>query len=129
MSSRVMSGRRKTFGVNEKVITLRIFPDAANPPSFTSTGGVASVARVSAGLYRITLQDAYFSCVGKHATYMAPAATTDMYAQFQAMANLGTANPVTADVALKTGAANTEAAAANANNHIDVEMVFEDSSV
>lgn len=124
-----MAGRRKTFGTNEKVITLRIFPDAANAPTFTAKDGVASVARVSAGLYRITLQDAYYSCAGKQATYSAAAATVDLYPQFQGMSNLGTANPVTVDIALKTGSANTEAPAANANNHLDVEIVFEDSAV
>lgn len=124
-----MAGRRKTFGTNEKVITLRIFPDAGNPPTFTSTGGVATVARVSAGLYRITLQDAYYSCVCKRADYSAAAATVDLYPQFQGMLNLGTGNPVTCDVALKTGSANTEAPAASGNNHIDVELVFEDSAV
>ena len=116
------------FGITEKTVRVRIFPDAGNAPSFTSQGGVAGVSRVSAGLFRIALQDAYFSNVEKQATYSAGANNVDLYAQFQGIANLGTSTPATVDVALKTGAVNTDAAAAAANNHIDVTLVFEDSA-
>jgi hypothetical protein len=128
MASRLTSGRTQTFGLKEKAIRLRIFPDAANPPTFTSQGGVASVVLQATGLFRVTLQDAYYSCVEKQATYSAAANNVDLYPQFQGMSNLGTSTPVTVDVALKTGATNTNAAAAGANNHIDVTLVFEDSS-
>ncbi len=128
MASRTMSGRTKSFGVDLKMITLRIFPDAGNTPTFTSEGGVASVALQGAGLFRVTLQDSYRSCVSKQATYSAAANNVDIYCQFQGMSNLNTTTPVTFDVALKTGATNTNAAAAAANNHIDVFILFEDSA-
>jgi hypothetical protein len=123
-----MSGRTQTFGIKEKTVRVRIFPDAASAPTFSSQGGIASVVLQATGLFRITFQDAYFSCVEKQATYSAAANNVDLYPQFQGMANLGTATPTTCDVALKTGATNTNAAAANANNHIDVTFTFEDSA-
>jgi hypothetical protein len=126
MASRIMAAVTKYFGRQRKGIELRIFPDAGNAPTFTSEGGVASVVLQATGLFRVTLQDSYARCVRKHATYSAGANNVDLYAQFQGMSNLGTSSPVAFDVALKTGATNTNAAAAAANNHIDVSLVFAD---
>lgn len=129
MASRVMKGREKTFGTNEKVVRLKIFPDGSSTPSFTSQGGVASVALTATGKFTITLSDAYHSLVAFNATYSTSADNVDLYAQAGAVSNLGTSTPATAVVKLKTGATNTDAAAAADDNYISVELVFEDSSI
>lgn len=129
MASRIMSGREKTFGTNEKVVRVKIFPDSSNDPSYTSQGGVASVARSAAGKFLVTLSDAYYSLVSFDATYSTSADNVDLYAQAGAVSNLGTTTAATAVVKLKTGATNTDAAAAADDNYISVTLVFEDSSV
>jgi hypothetical protein len=128
MASRSMTGRTKTFGVSEKCVRLKLFPDSTGTATFTSQGGVASVARSAAGKFLITFQDAYLSLVDYQVAYSTSADNVDLYAQLGAVSNLGTSTAATAVVKLKTGATNTDAAAAAADNFISCCFVFEDSS-
>ena len=127
MASRTM-GKEQVFGLARKRIDLVFFPDAANTPVVRAPSGVASVTYTAAGKYLITLSDAYYKCVGFHATYGSQADNVDMYAQPGVVSNEGTSTPLTAVVKLKTGANNTEPAAANADQRVSVSLLFEDSS-
>jgi hypothetical protein len=123
-----MTGRTKTFGVNEKCLRFKIFPDAGSTPTVTSQGGVASVELTAAGKFTVTFSDAYLTCVEATATYSTSADNVDLYAQLGAISNLGTSTAATAVIKLKTGATNTNAAAAATDNFISCCFVFEDSS-
>lgn len=117
----------QAFGTKPKRVDLIIYPDAGNAPTWTSTGGVASVDFTATGKYTITLQDTYRKLRAFHATYGTSADNVDLYAQAGAVANVGTTSAVTAIVKLKTGANNTNAAAAATDNRISVTLEFEDS--
>lgn len=127
MASRRMNMNGLEFEIASKTVRCRIFPDSTNAPTFTSAGGVASVARSAAGKFLITLQDPYRKCREFHCSYSTAADNVDLYAQPGAVSNLGTSTDVTAVVKLKAGANNTDAAAAAADNFIDVTLVFDDS--
>lgn len=128
MASRSMTGRSKTFGVQEKVVELKLFPDSTGTPTFTSAGGVASVARSAAGKFLVTFEDAYKEVSNVQCSYSTSADNVDLYAQPGAFANLGTSTAATFVVKLKTGATNTDAAAAATDNFIAISVTFEDSS-
>lgn len=128
MSSRSMTGRTKTFGVDEKAIRLKIYPDSSSTPSFTSQGGVASVALSATGKFLVTFSDAYRSNVSAQCCYSTSADNVDLYAQLGAFANLATTTAATVIVKLKTATSNTNAAAAATDNYISCDFVFEDSA-
>ena len=123
-----MTRGKMVFGAKPKSIDLLIFPDSTNAPTFKSTGGVKSVARSAAGKFLVTLQDPYRKLRGVHATYNTAADNVDLYAQGGVVSNEGTTSPVTVVVKLKTGATNTDAAAADPDNFISVMIDFEDSA-
>lgn len=128
-AGRIFGGLRRTMGVQERLVSCKIFPNAGSAPSFTSQGGVASVALSAAGKFTITCNDPFYSLASFQATYVDTSDSVDLYAQGGDVSNLGTANAVTAVVKLKTGATNTNAGATDANRYISVDLCFEDSSV
>lgn len=114
--------------VKGKMIFLVIYPDAGNAPTWAATHAVQAVDFTATGKYTITLKHSYRKVRGLHATYNTSADNVDMYAQGGAVSNEGTATPITMVVKLKTGASNTNAAAAAADNFISVCFVAEDSN-
>lgn len=129
MASRNMNRGTMEFGVQRKIVRCKIFPNNTGTPTVSPSGadGIASVARTAAGKFTLTLQDAYRSLVGFHATFSSAADNVDLYAQAGAVSNLGTSTPATAVVKLKTGSTNTDVAADD-DTFISVTLVFEDSS-
>lgn len=121
----------RTLGVREYCVRCKVFPNAASTPSFTSQGGVASVALSATGKFTVTLSDPYYSLVSFQTTYTDTSDSVDLYAQGGDVSNLASATQaaVTAVVKLKTGSSNTNAGATDANRYISVDLVFEDSSV
>lgn len=130
MASRLFGGLIRTFGKQERQVKCKIFPNGASAASFTSQGGVASAVRSSAGKFLITGADGcnFRSLVSFQATYVDEQDNQDLLAQGGAVANLGTSSPFTAVVKLKTGATNTDNAAAGADRYISCELTFEDSA-
>ncbi len=111
-----------------RMIFLVIYPDAGNAPTWAATHGVASVAFTATGKYTITLKNNFRYKRGILLGYNTAADNVDMYAQGGVVANEGTATPVTLVVKLKTGASNTNAAAADPDNFISVGFIAEDSN-
>jgi len=128
MASRLMKGRESCFEKKAKTVRLKLFPDSSSAPTFTSEGGVASVARSAAGKFLVTFSDAYYAVADAHCTYSTSADNVDLYAQLGAFANLATSTAATLVVKLKTGATNTDAAAAATDNYISITVTFEDSA-
>lgn len=133
MASNVMSQGPKCFLIDPKLVTLRIYPNGAGVPTFDHEGGVASVVLSATGKFLVTLNDSYFKLVKATAQYQDAGDAVDLYAQIGEFANIqhgpsfiGTkGQPVTFVVKLKTGATNTNAAAA-AQTCILVDVLFED---
>lgn len=126
-----MAGRtfdqRMVLGKKRYDIDLTFFPDTANPPTVNANQarGVASVVRNSAGVFTITLEDAYLRLVSKNASVQLSSAA-DLKAQFGDISNLGTTTPVTVVVRLLAVATPTDMAA-DANNSVSVQLCFSDS--
>lgn len=134
MASNLMNQGPKCFLVDPKLVTLRIYPNGASAPTFDSDGGVASVVLSATGKFLVTLNDSYWKVAKATAQYQDSGDAVDLYAQIGDFANvqhgpsfIGTrGQPVTFVVKLKTGATNTNAAAA-AQTCIFVEVLFEDT--
>lgn len=128
-----MRGGAKGFALDPKKVTLRIFPNDTGAPTYDAEGGVASVARSAAGKFLVTLNDGYYKVIGARLAMQSAADNLDMYAQLGEFNNVyhngaqrGTAGSATTFVVkLKTGATNTDVAAA-AQTCIFVEVEFED---
>jgi|SRR3954471_18884414 len=145
MSSRTMSGRVMTFGVQEKAIRFRIMAGSgANWNTPIAVGGrgtqansnllglgiapgVASVARTAAGKFTVTLEDAYARLVTAQASYQSSSDAEDLVAQVGAIANLGTATPATIVIKTKAIGVNADPGTQDQNTSINVDLVFEDS--
>jgi hypothetical protein len=134
MASEKLHPGAKVHAVDPKRITLRIFPNAALAPTWDSEGGVASVAYTAAGKFTVTLNEPYFKPIACAATVQCNGDAVDLYAQLGDFNNVGRHNgaargtpgqPTTFVVKLKTGATNTDAAAA-AQTAIFVDVTFED---
>jgi hypothetical protein len=133
MASNIMNHGAKSFWVDPKKVSLRIYPNGAGVPTFDSDGGVASVVLSATGKYLVTLNDSYFKVVEAIAQYQCAGDAVDLYAQLGDFANvqhgpsfIGTkGQPVTFVVKTKTGGANTDSAAA-AQTCIFVAVTFED---
>lgn len=127
MSNRTMD-RPWVFGKKLKIVTCIFFPDSTSTPVFVAPGGgVASVAHTSTGLFTITLADPYHKLVGFFHSMQNVGSSTDMYTQGGAVANVGTATPVTAVVKCMTASTPTDSTA-DANTSVSVMLVFEDST-
>lgn len=142
MSSRTMSGRTMTFGIQEKAIRFRIMASAGSwttpvivggrgaSASIAGAGiadGVTSVVRTAAGKFTVTLDDAYAKLGTAQATYQGSGDAEDISAQVGVISNLGTSTPTTLVVKTKTGTVNTDPATTDVNTSINVDLVFEDS--
>jgi hypothetical protein len=145
MSSRTMSGRPNTFGIQEKQLNFRIVAGPLSAPSWTTpvviggpgensgnaavgiARGVASVAQTAAGKFTVTLEDTYAKLTGIQATFSCSGDAVDIYAQGGAMTNLASTTPVTLVVKTKTGAVNTNPATTDLDTYISVSVTFEDS--
>jgi hypothetical protein len=133
MASNIMNKGAQSFLIDGKSVTLRIYPNGAGVPTFDHEGGVASVVLSATGKYLVTLTDSYYKVVKAFAQYQCSGDAVDLYAQLGDFANcnhngvtVGTVGlPVTFVVKGKTGATNTDAAAAT-QTCIFVEVVFED---
>ncbi len=119
----------KTNRKKPRQVVLTIFPDAGNAPTWKASWGVTSVAFTATGKYTITLTGGYYKLRAAHATYGTSADNVDLYAQLGVVTGLATSgSSVAVVVKLKTGANNTNAAAADADNRVCVTLEFEDSS-
>lgn len=131
MASQFMPAKAaKAFGIDLKEVNVRIYPQNAGAPVFESEGGVASVTRVSAGRFSVVLNDSYFKLRDAQVSYRDERDNADLYAQIGPVVNEGTIGPLTFDVKLKTGTANTDVAAgAGARDRcIYCTLTFEDST-
>jgi hypothetical protein len=115
----------KTIGVAIRRIYIRFFPNATSDPTFVDPGGTVASIVYASGTYTITLKDVFVRLIGAHATYQAAAANIDMYAQ---MGDCDVAAK-TYVVQMKTAGTNTQPAAADANQSVSVELVFQESVV
>jgi hypothetical protein len=136
MASRTLSlHSRRTFGLNEKQLSFRIQALAGswNPPALVGGGGtgvargVASVVRMAAGKFLITLEDAYAKLCSAHYSFSTSDDAANMYAQGGLVMAVGTSTPVSLIVKTKVAGANTDPALFDGDTHIDVDLVFEDS--
>lgn len=118
----------KTNRKKPRQVCLTIFPDGSSTPTFKASWGVTSVALTATGKFTVTLTGQYWKLRAGHCTYGTSADDVDLYAQLGVIANLASSSAVTVVVKLKTGATNTDAAAAGADNRICVTLEFEDSS-
>lgn len=110
-------------------ICFKFFVDAGNQPTLpaalTGQSGspindyITSITRVSQGLYRITLADAYLHHVSTICSLNVNAAGQQRWTQPGPVANFGTSTPATVDILVVDNAgAVQDPAAANANNFI-----------
>ena len=126
---------------HEKRVAFKFFVDAGNAPilaGYASAGVnsagnplnlyVASVLRVSQGLFRLTLTHAFKHHVRTDAELNVNAAGVQRWAQPGPVANPGTATPVTVDILIVDNAgAVQDPPAANANNFVSGEILFCDT--
>lgn len=115
----------KTIGTAIRRVYIRFFPNATTDPVFVDPGGTVESIAYASGTYTITLKDAYQALVGFHCCYQAAAANVDMYAQGGDV-DLAAKTYV---VQMKTGGTNTQPAAADDNQSVSVELVFQESTV
>ncbi len=144
MSSRTMSGRTQSFGIQQKAIRFRIMASAGSwttpvivggrgaSASIAGAGiadGVTSVVRNSAGKFTVTLDDSYAKLETFQVSYQGSGDAEDIVAQAGVVSNLATSasTPVTVVVKTKTGGANTDPGTTDVNTSINVDLVFEDS--
>lgn len=146
MASRTMSsGRTFTFGYLEKKITFRIMASAGSwttpilvgghgPVDATLLAGIpvgvlkASVIRLSAGKFQVTLDDAYNKLTTVKCFYSGSGDAEDLIAQGGLITNLNSSTPIVFIVKTKTGAVNTDPGTTDTNTNISCELVFEDSA-
>jgi hypothetical protein len=139
MASRTLSlHSRRTFGLNEKQLSFRIIAGPATAPIWNTpvavggggTGvarGVASVIRMATGKFLVTLEDAYAKlCSAQYSASASDDAST-LAVQGGAIANVGTSTPATIVVKTKIAGVAADPATTDADTHIDIDLVFEDS--
>jgi hypothetical protein len=139
VASRTLSlHSRRTFGLNEKQLSFRIIAGPAAAPLWATpvavggggsgvARGVASVSRLAVGKFLITLEDAYAKLCSAHFSASSSDDAAPLGAQGGVIANVGTSTPVTVIVKTKSGAGNADPVTVDADTHIDVDLVFEDS--
>jgi hypothetical protein len=118
-----------------KEISFKFFVDAGNAPTLAGAGvsgtplnlSVASVSRVSQGLYRLVLSDAYKTHVRTLVALNVTGAGVARWAQSSVLANVGTSTAVTLDILVvdNAGAVQNPAAAAT-DNYISGAIIFAD---
>ena len=134
MASEKLHPGAKGHAIDPKRITGRIFPNGAGTPTWESEGGVAGVVYTAAGKFTVTLNEGYYKPIAFAATVQCNGDAVDLYAQLGDFNNVGRHNgaargtpgqPTTFVVKLKTGATNTDAAAA-AQTAVFFDVTFED---
>ncbi len=127
MTQRTQYEPATTLSRKPRMLNIRFFPAGASDPTYTAQDvkGVASITRSGTGTWLITLQDPYKRLLSAQATIQMSAAT-DLVPQFGAVANLGTSSNVTVTLRANAVATATDIAA-NANNSISVQLVFDDA--
>lgn len=112
----------------EKRIAYKFTVDGANAPALAAAPAnlfIASVSRVSQGLFRLTLAHAYKSHVATLGHLNVNAAGQQRFFQPGPVANFGTATAATVDILVVDNAgAVQDPAAANANNFIAGEIIL-----
>jgi len=115
----------------QKEINFKFFPDAGNQPTVPGSPlniYVASITRVSQGLYRITLRHPFRNIANVTVHLGVNAAGVVRFAQVGPVANVGTSSPVTVDILIVDAAAAVQdPPAANANNVVWGTIVFADT--
>lgn len=120
---------------HEKRIAYKFFVDGANAPTLAGAGVdgnplnlyVASVARVSQGLFRLTMRDSFCKHVATLGHLNVNAAGQQRFFQPGPVANVGTGTAATVDILIVDNAgAVQDPAAANANNFVAGEIIFSD---
>lgn len=115
----------------ERDISYKFLVDGANPPTLVAgplNNYIASVVRVSQGLFRITLADPYKSLVS-FSTELNCNTAQARWAQPGPSTNFGTSTPPTLDIfILDNSSAVQDPAAANANNFVSGVIVCCDTA-
>lgn len=114
-----------------KRVYFKFFPDAGNAPTVPTAPHnlhIASIAWVSTGLYRITLNHAYKNHVATSALVNSATAVA-RFAQGGPVANVGTATATTVDIRIVDGSGVVQnLAAAATDNFVSGEIVFCDTA-
>lgn len=114
----------------QRDLSFKFFVDAANPPTLAPSPlnlFIASVVRVSQGIFRLTLTDSYRYHVATGAQLNVNAAGQQRFVQPGPVANFGTSTPATVDILVVDNAgAVQDPAAANANNFISGVLTLGD---
>jgi len=117
---------------HERRIAYKFTVDGANAPALSASPlnlHIASVSRVSQGLFRLTLVGTYRNHVATLGHLNVNAAGQQRFFQPGPVANAGTSTPVTVDILVVDNAgAVQDPAAANANNFIAGEIIFCDTN-
>lgn len=113
---------------SEKRVAYKFTVDGANAPALVAAPlnlYIASVSRVSQGLFRLTMTHAYKNHVATIGHLNVNAAGQQRFFQPGPVANAGTSTPVTVDILVVDNAgAVQDPAAANGNNFIAGEIIF-----
>ena len=110
------------------VVHVRIFPNGASAPTWSSNGGIASVSRSAAGKFLVTFEHSYQALAVAQLTAHLTSDVVDSVAQGGDVSNLGTSSAATAVVKIKAGTSNTDLTA-DPDNWIGCTYVFEDSDI
>lgn len=115
-----------TLSRKAKVFNIRFFPAGTSDPTTTAVDikGVTSIARSAQGTWLITMRGHFKRLISAQATIQVTTAT-DLIPQFGDVTNLGTTTPTTLVLRANAVATATDIAA-NANNSISVQLVFDD---
>jgi len=117
---------------HEKRIAFKFTVDGSSAPALAAAPlnlHVASVSRVSQGLFRLTLSDTMYSHVTTICSLNVNAAGQQRWTQPGPVANFGTSTAPTIDILVVDNAgAVQDPAAANANNFISGEIVCCDTA-
>jgi hypothetical protein len=117
----------QVLGKGVKVVSGSFAPNGSNPVDAASVKGKGfSVARSSAGVFTVTLQDAYVALLSAHCSIQL-ASPDDKFVQFGAIdvVNAKTAQIVVWDVS----GAGVSDVAANSGNRIHFTLVLANSTV
>lgn len=116
----------------EKRIYFKVTLDGSSAPTLAASPanlGIASVSRVSQGLFRLTLAHAYKTHVATLPNLNVNATGQARFAQGGPVANVGTSSAATVDILIVDGSGNVQdPAAANANNFLQGVIVFADTA-
>ncbi len=127
MASRTFATEPLVLSRKPRTLNITFFPAGTSNPTTNAQDikGVASIVRNGgAGEWLITLQDTYKRLIRASGTIQM-ASATDLNLQVATVANVGTTSAVTVIVRALAGATPTDIAA-NANNSISVQLVFDD---